>query len=148
MTRRELVKAAIAHEPTERVPYCISFTGDGEKRFRERTGSRGALEFADNDIIQIYPPWWNFHELGADWQGAAAPSTPARVMGAGSFQQFFDILKTLRANSDKYILVMVYGSHFEKANGARGIENFLADLAGEPEFARDLLTRIIDQNMV
>jgi uroporphyrinogen decarboxylase len=43
---------------------------------------------------------------------------------------------------------MIYGSHFEKANAARGIENFLADMAGEPEFAQKLLNRIIEKNMV
>jgi len=56
--------------------------------------------------------------------------------------------KMLRDNTDKYILVMIYGSHFEKAYFSRGIENFLADMAGEPDFARKLLNRIIDKNMV
>jgi uroporphyrinogen decarboxylase len=43
---------------------------------------------------------------------------------------------------------MIYGSHFEKANAARGIENFLADLGGSPDFARELLDKIIAKNMV
>lgn len=46
------------------------------------------------------------------------------------------------------MLVTIWGSHFEKANFARGIENFLADLAGEPEFAKKLLDFIIHKNMV
>jgi len=54
----------------------------------------------------------------------------------------------LRNNSDKYILAMIYGSHFEKAYFARGIENFLADLAGDPPFAQALLNRIIEKNLV
>ena len=43
---------------------------------------------------------------------------------------------------------MIYGSHFEKANAARGIQNFLADMGGEPDFARNLLNKIIEKNMV
>ena len=77
-----------------------------------------------------------------------SPSTTSRVMGTGSYPDFFRSLKMLRDNSDKYILVMIYGSHFEKANGARGIENFLADMGGDPPFAQKLLNRIIDKNMV
>ena len=51
-------------------------------------------------------------------------------------------------NTDKYILVRIYGSHFEKANFARGIENFLADMAADPAFSKRFLNRIIDKNMV
>ena len=149
MDRRELVKAAIAHEQTERVPYCISFTADGEARLQELIGEeRTAKEFVDNDVLQVNAPWWAWHELGPDWREMGVPSSPAAVVGRGSYEQFFDSLKMMRDNSGKYILVMIYGSHFEKANGARGIENFLADLGGEPAFARTLLNRIIDKNMV
>ena len=148
MDRREIVKAAIAHKQTERVPYCISFTPDGEKRLQELIGERTAKAFVDNDIIQVNAPWWGWHQLAPEWGQPNVPSTTAETVGSGSYEDFFETLKTLRDNSDKYILVMVYGSHFEKANFARGIENFLADLAGEPAFARSLLNRIIEKNMV
>lgn len=148
MNRRDLVKAAIAHQPTVRAPYCLAFTPSGEQRLRQACGCRSAREWADNDIIHVSPPWWNWYELGPEWRQAEAPDTMARVAGSGSYPQFFDQLKMLRDNSDKYILVMIYGSHFEKANAARGIENFLADMAGTPAFARKLLDRIIDKNIV
>lgn len=148
MDSRELVKAAIAHKSSERVPYCIAFTPDGEKRLQELIGERSAKDFVDNDIIQINAPWWGWHQLGLEWCQMDVPSTMATVIGTGSYKEFFDSLKMLRDNSVKYILVMIYGSHFEKANGARGIENFLTDMAGEPAFAQKLLNRIIDKNMV
>jgi len=146
--RRNLVKEAIAHKRTGRVPYCIAFTPDGEKELQKVIGKRSAIEFADNDIIQVGAPWWNWDNPGPEWTSPEIPLSISRVAGTGSYEVFFDNLKRLRDNSDKYILVMVYGSHFEKANFARGIENFLADMSGEPEFARKLLTRIIDKNMV
>ncbi len=148
MNRRELVKAAIAHKPEERVPYCISFTADGEARLQEIIGKRSANEFVGNDVIQLNPPWWNWHDLGSEWRGVECPESKATVMGAGSFGDFFEKIKMLRDHSDRYILVTIYGSHFEKAYFSRGIENFLADMAGEPVFARKLLDRIIEKNMV
>lgn len=148
MNRRELVKAAIAHQATARVPYCIAFTPEGEKRLQELIGPRSADDFADNDVIQIYPPWWQWHQLGPDWYSMDTPKTKSTILGSGSYAEFFNALKMLRNNTDKYILAMIYGSHFEKAYFARGIENFLADMAGDPPFARKFLNRIIEKNMV
>jgi uroporphyrinogen decarboxylase len=146
--RREIVKAAIAHKQTDRIPYCMAFTGDGVARLQELIGDRSVNEFVDNDIICIKAPWWGWHELGPEWQQMNVPSSVSTITGHGSYADFFEKVKMLRDNSDKYILVMIYGSHFEKANAARGIENFLADLAGDPDFARSLLNRIIEKNMV
>ena len=122
MNRRDLVKAAIAHKTTERVPYCISFTPNGEKRFQELIGMRSAKDFADNDIIQVNAPWWEWHQLGPEWQSTEPPPKTATVRGNGSYKDFFDSLKMFRDNSDKYILVMIYGSHFEKAYFARELK--------------------------
>lgn len=148
MTRRDLVKAAIAHAPAERVPYCIMFTADGEKRLQEMIGPHSAKDFADNDIVPVTAPWWCWGRLGPEWRQVEPPRRLGPIEGYGSYRELFDALKMLRDNTDKYILVLVYGSHFEKAYGARGIENFLADMAGDPPFARKLLQRIIEKNLV
>ena len=130
MTRREMVKAAIGHQETERAPYCMTFTPDGEKRLQTLIGPRSAKDFVDNDVIQIWPPWWGWNDLGTEWREPEFPTSRERVTGVGSYEKFADTLKLLRDNSDKYILAMIYCSHFEKANSARSIENFLADMAG------------------
>lgn len=148
MTRRDLVKAAIAHKPTPRVPYFIECIGDGEKELQKAIGPRRASEFLDNDIVSLTPPWWTWSPLGPEWSQMASPATPSRVAGTGSYTDFFNTLKMLRDNSDKYLLAVIYSSHFEKAYYARGLENFLADLAGDPPFAQALLNRIIEKNMV
>ena len=148
MNRRQLVKDGIAHRTTERVPYCIDFTREAKEKFQRETGNRSVDEFLDNDIVQVSPPWWGWDNLGPEWKAADAPRSLPGVKGNGSYGDFRDQLKLLRDHSDKYILAMIYGSHFEKANNARGIENFLADLAGEPAFAQKLLDRIIEKNMV
>ena len=117
-------------------------------KFEKEVGCRSSDEFLDNDIIQVSPPWWGWDNLGPEWKSMLPPSSPPGVKGNGSYPEFRDKLKMLRDHSDKYILVMIYGSHFEKANSARGIENFLADMAGDPPFAQKLLNKIIDRNMV
>lgn len=148
MTRREYVKAAIEHRSTDRVPYYIRFCGDAWDALKAVIGDVSHQDFIDDDILGFGPPWWDWHQLENDWHGMGAPKSRAKVIGSGSYADFDKTIKTARDKTDKYTLVLIYGSHFEKANAARGIQNFLADMAGEREFAQKLLNRIIEKNMV
>jgi len=148
MTRRELVQAAIGHRRAERVPYAIDLCPDAAEALRAVYGDVDMREFIDNDVLDISVPWWNWYHLADDWRDFPAPVSRSHVIGTGSYVDLADRIKAARDQSDKYFLVRIYGSHFEKANFARGIENFLADMAGEPAFARALLNRIIEKNMV
>ena len=150
MKRRELVKAAIEHREAERIPAFVDFCGDAWDALQKAgvTGGRTLDEFVDNDVQDIGVPWWTWHELGADWGGAGVPASPDQAMGVGSYDKLAANVKALRDKSDKYFLVRIYGSHFEKAYFYRGFENLLGDMGGETEFARRLLTRIIDRNLV
>ena len=148
MTRRDLVKAAIQHRAAERVPYCIDLCPDAWDALKAMVGEQDVAKFVDNDVQDFWAPWWNWHELAPDWAGTGVPASPATVIGSGSYAEFANALKAARAASDKYFLVRIYGSHFEKAYFARGFENFLADMAGDPAFARTLLSTIIEKNLV
>ena len=92
-------------------------------------------------------PVVGWHELAKDWLGMDPPTSPAKVRGHGSYEGFFEQVKKLHNETDKYVLVIIYGSHFEKAYFARGIENCLADLAGAKDFARSF-SLIIEKNLV
>jgi uroporphyrinogen decarboxylase len=148
MTSRDLVKAAIAHQETPRVPYLIHFTQGGKEALAPHLDGGDVDRYVDNDVLRLPPPWWGWHELGPEWQGPEPPAARPTVRGHGDYNAFFETLARLRAETDKYLLVTIYGSHFEKAYFARGIENFLADLAAEPAFAGRLLSRIIEKNLV
>jgi len=148
MTSRELVKAAIEHRQTQHVPYVVDLTPEAEALIHDHTGRQDAVAWLDNDVADICVPWWEWHELGTDWSGMDVPTSPACVIGTGSYDNLADRIKARRDTSDKYFLVRLYGSHFEKAYFARGFENFLADMAGEVDFARKLLGKIVDKNMV
>ncbi|MCF7854013.1 MAG: hypothetical protein K9N51_04385, partial [Candidatus Pacebacteria bacterium] len=160
MTSRDLVKAAINHQETERVPFNVRPDGEMRVKLRTRLGlpedgeplSLGRLElndrFFNNDVEMIRIPWWHWGYLADDWRDPDSPTSPSLAVGTGNYDSFYDELKSFREQTDRYILVMIYGSHFEKANAARGIENFLMDIGGSYAFAKRLCTTIIDRNMV
>jgi len=148
MTSRERVRAAIDHRAAPRAPYFIQLCQDAWEALTPIVGEVGQAEFLDNDVAAFGPPWWTWHELGPDWAGMDVPTSPATVIGTGGYEPFIDAIKDAKDAADKYVLVMIYGSHFEKANSARGIENLLADLCGAPDFARKLHRTIIEKNLV
>jgi len=150
MTSRDLVRAAIQHRTAERVPYLIDMCGDAWEALQKAgvTGGKSQDEFLDNDVQDIGIPWWSWYNLGPDWQGPDTPTTRATILGLGNYDNIHDRIKELRQKSDKYFLVRIYASHFEKAYFSRGIENFLSDMAGDPPFAKKLLSGIIEKNLV
>ncbi len=146
MTKKEYVKSAIQHKSTDRVPYLIDFCGDAWEALKSKV--EDITKIYDNYVYGIGPPWWNWHQLGSDWYGMNTPKSKATVIGTGSYEDFINAVKSASDNTGKYILVMIYGSHFEKAYFSRGIQNFLADMAADPGFAKKLLNTIIEKNIV
>ena len=169
MTAREIVKSSIAHKESGKIPYCISFASDAYKKYgdklaevylskeTERTVSDKILDFHEalglsmgNHVFCTHDkPWWNWYNVPKSYyEDFEAPDFLPQTRGCGSYERFEEKLKYVRETTDRYILVPIYGSHFEKANFCRGIENFLADLAGNREFAKKLLDTIIRKNLV
>ena len=148
MTRRDIVKAAIAHEDTDKVPYFINFTRDALPIIREKYKAEDLSIDIGNYVHWVSPPWWRWYDIPDDYRGYDNPGYLPKTRGTGSYVQFEEDLIKLREETDCYILVMIYGSHFEKANAARGIEYFLADMGGDKDFAKKMLGKIIDKNMV
>ena len=148
MTAREAVKAAIRHKACKRIPYAIDFTGEATALLQKEVGCDDVGKWIDNDVQDIGVPWWDWHNLGPDWAGPDTPKSPATVIGCGSYDKLEDNIKAARDASDKYFLVRLYGSHFEKAYFSRGIENLLCDMAADYDFAKKLHNKVIEKNMV
>ena len=168
MTRRDRVKAAIAHKTADKIPSCIHLARDGWEKYENdlyeryvdgelralcesgEISRRHAICYGmGNHVLVVTPPWWKWHELPREYYTEYdAPDYLPKTIGTGSYAEFAETVKRLRENTDAYILVTIWGSHFEKANFARGIENFLADMAGEPEYAQRMLDFIIHKNIV
>jgi uroporphyrinogen decarboxylase len=80
--------------------------------------------------------------------GVNPPDYLPDTIGYGSYSEFFKHIKHIKEAYNVYIVAAVWGSHWEKAYFSRGIENFLADLAGNTEWAQELLDLIIRKNIV
>lgn len=167
MTRYERVKAALAHKEADKVPSCIHLAGDGLEKYAQRLYDKytdenlrrlhreGKLSFQHamyygmgNHVLTVGCPWWDWYNLPPEYAAEDAPDFLPETIGFGSYSEFAETVKNIKENTDAYVLVTIWGSHFEKAYFARGIENFLADLAAEPDYARELLGMIIRKNLV
>lgn len=168
MTRYELVKSAMAHNQADRVPSCIHLAGDGWAKYadqlfdryvtgdilklfeEEKLSRQHAIYYGmGNHVLCVGCPWWDWYDLPESYYtDEDAPDYLPKTIGSGSYNEFVETVRSLKENTDAYVLVLIWGSHFEKAYFARGIENFLADIAGEPEYAQKLLDFIIHKNMV
>ncbi len=149
MTKRELVKAAISHHETEKVPHSIIFCNNSEERYQAELGIDDIYKLVDNDLERIKVPWWHWNDLTDDWREPDPPTSRYKVKGIGpSYDQMVDHIKEVADTSGRYQVATIYASHWERANSARGIQNFLADMLAEPEFAQKLLDTIVGRNMV
>ena len=168
MTRTERIKAAIAHRQADKIPSCIHLARDGWNAYSDRLFERyvtGDLKTLcdegkisrqhaiyygmGNHVLTVTPPWWNWYDLPREYyEEYDSPDYLPKTIGTGSYTEFVKTVENLKRYTDAYVLVTIWGSHFEKANFARGIENFLADLAGDPEYAQKMLDFIIHKNIV
>lgn len=167
MTKVEVVKQALKCSTDGPVPYSIYLTSQGYDAYGERLiedyasekiikdykeGRLDQKEAASlgigNYIIYMDAPWWEWAELPTCFNEEETPSILPDTVGTGSYEAFFEKAKYLKENYDAYLLVTVWGSHWEKAYFSRGIENFLCDLAADPEWSQELLDLIIRKNIV
>jgi len=167
MTNRELVIEAIKHRQPEKTPYLINHTLEGHKLYHDRLMDRYAGEQVKRDLadgkISAYeavslaignhvhsfgPPWWTWANVPDSYRQEQVPGYLPQTKGLGSYENFFEHIKYIRENYDAYILVSIYGCHFEKAYSLRGFENFMADLGNEGAYVKRLLGKIIQMNLV
>lgn len=167
MNKTEVIKKTLAHQDIPVVPYAINLVGKGYQLY----GQRLLEQYADSRILEDYrrgmltlqqavslalgnyilyvsAPWWKWYNLPAHFKDEETPAELPDTRGYGSYEAFFEKVQYIKENYDVYVLLTVWGSHWEKANDARGIQNFLCDLAAEPEWAQKLLDLIIRKNLV
>ncbi len=167
MSKKELVISAINHVQTEKVPYGISFTGAAMDKYKDNLeidffdselkaavkeeflAFREALNIGmGNHVVSLSIPWWNWLEVEKNYYTShEPPSYLPKIIDTGDYKKFEEKTKFFQKKGH-YVLGVAYGSHFEKANFCRGIENFLVDLVGYPEYAKKLLDYIIQKNLI
>lgn len=106
MTKRELVRHAIAHRETDRVPYCVMFTDEAEALIRPHY-PEGDLQLAvGNDVYLIGPPWWDWYNVPESYRHYSAPDTLPMTRGLGGYEQFFEMCKRIRGETDCYLVML------------------------------------------
>ncbi|MCL2775195.1 MAG: uroporphyrinogen decarboxylase family protein [Oscillospiraceae bacterium] len=167
MTGRELINEITTHKSPGKVPYSIVLTTEayeayGDRLLAEYRNEQVMRDLTDgiiskpqavslalgNHLLYVFPPWWNWNITDGSFSRYDPPDYLPDTVGYGSYYEFFTQIKHIRENYDVYIIATIWGSHWEKAYFSRGIENFLADLAGNTEWAQALLDMIIRKNIV
>ena len=172
MTKKEHVMQAVRHQSSDTVPYCIHLTGEAYDLY----GDQLLKDYFNRDVMDDYKagllskmqavnlsignymlpldfPWWdwdyahmpaaygNADEVPEEMPGIVREDTPE------NFEKFYRKAAYISQKYQVFNTCLIFGSHWEKAYFTRGIENFLADIAGAPEFAQALLDYIIRINL-
>lgn len=169
MNKRDYVYSAIRHQSTDKVPYCIHLVGETYDKYGDKIledfynkevmedYKAGILTKEDavhlsmgNFMIPVATPWWgwDYENMDASYKDPFdVPSVMPPIVKSGNYEECIKKAKYIKEKYGVYIVSLIFGSHWEKAYFTRGIENFLADIAGSPEFAQELLDFIIANNM-
>lgn len=171
MTERDRILAAVAHEHVDPCPYYVELDEPARARLVQFTGDSSVLEGVRQSLCGLGPHYPNTNnridathyqdDFGVIWhesvQGeigmarepllqeptcAGFNFPPTRVSGL-----FDDLPAQLERNADRYTFWSIGFSLFERAWSLRGMEPFLMDMAGEPDFAHELLDTICEFNL-
>jgi len=173
MTKKECVKAAISHKSTGHVPYNIQLTVELSAKMGEQIRKDFPNKDVEDDlkagILNEFqatelcignfvfdsqnPCWWGWDKENFDPSYGDIYAVPENMPSVirrdtdETVQKYLEHVKYIGDKYQTYNILYIYGGHWEKAYETRGIEAFLADMAGEPEFAKRLMTYIADINM-
>jgi uroporphyrinogen decarboxylase len=170
MTGKALVYRALDHEQVPRAPYSIGFTEqardmmatyfDDEDFGKEPVGDMVSspviqVEFGVRDADGTY-----IDEFGVKWDRSRDPDIgmPRPSLTPDTLDDFvwpdprsagrFKVLESnLARYPDKFQLMALDLSLYERAWALRGLENFLIDMIANPGFAEALLDRILEFNL-
>jgi uroporphyrinogen decarboxylase len=168
MTNCELVIETLAHRNPGKIPQAVDLTGEACDLYGERlltdypsaqvrrdldagliSKSQAISLSIGNSILFVYPPWWNWYNLTDVFlKEPDPPDYLPDTRGYGNYEDFFDKIAYIKKNYDVYLIAVIWENNWERAKTARGIENFLADLVGSPEWAKSLLDLIIKKSLV
>ncbi|NLY52280.1 MAG: hypothetical protein GX063_05145 [Firmicutes bacterium] len=170
MTSKELVHAALEHRPVPRPPYSITLTKKAREKMAAylRDDSFGSepigdlvnspvikIEFGVRDADGIYTD-----EFGVQWDRSHDPDIglPKACVTPENLDDFqwpdpnidsrFELLKAnLAKYPDKFHIMRLDFSLYERAWALRGLEDFLVDMIANQSFAEALLNRILEFNL-
>ncbi len=173
MTKKERVKAAMAHVETDLVPYQMDCLSAAEKKLREHFGIEDLDQVVGNHIAMFEPSYYSLFKtvdlgprkfrdaFGATWElkpgediGTVIehPLKEPTLQGydfpdAAKIWELDEVPAFLERNSDKFIVGAIGFSLYERAWIMRGIEPVLMDFMENPSFVEELFDRITEFNL-
>jgi uroporphyrinogen decarboxylase len=170
MDSKELVYKALSFEKVPRVPYAIDFTVPAMKKLLSSSAGRSLHERIANDLLltpAIRVEWGvrdesgqYQDEFGLVWDRRIDPDIgiPHPMITPENFDAMkwpdpffpgrFDLLEAnLKNHPDRFQIMSVDFSLYERAWGMRGLENMYLDMVERPEFTTALLEKIAEFNM-
>jgi len=168
MNRREIVIAALNHEPTEPIPYHIDFTSQSLQRLVEATGNAKIEEKLG--VYLHYAQYWgwpteitgkpNFFqdEFGVVWNRTVdkdigvvehpqiqnIEDSDYRFPVPDKWRLRRDIEELLATRKDRFTFMGFGFCMFERAWSLMGMENVLTSMIASPEALDALFDRICD----
>lgn len=169
LTHKERVRRAFLHEPVDRLPTQVNYTGRQAARMAEHFGVQvGDLpRRLDNHFYRVdvaTPERYNAdHSAKYDWWGAGfdtgeegyfvrdSPLQADRDLDAFAWPDphapglLDEAERTIEELGGEHFIVPNFGwALFERAWALRGMVEFFMDMAGDPAYAGELLDRIAD----
>ena len=171
MTRREVVKIALAGKEPPYVPWSFSFTHEAEEKLQEHYGTRELEEVLGNHLLGLGNAIGFFEEIGEDcvqdafgvvWDRSVDRDIgivsgcvlPEPTLKGYEFpdpldERFFrDIPEQIEARGDRFRVYQIGFSLYERAWTMRGMEKLMIDFYDHPDFVRELFDRIAAYNNI
>lgn len=172
MNRRERVIASINHRETDYIPCHTEYTRQEYKKLVEALGENTLIEMTSNHMDKL--SWDGSHkeisqgsgyfrdDFGVIWNRNGADKDIGMIdgfviNGPGLQDYKFpelnvhelkkSIEKIVERSPDKFKVVSIGFSLFERAWSLRGMENLLMDMVEEPESVHELLDAIVNYNL-
>ena len=168
MTRRERVLASLRHESTDKLPYQLDLTEEvharlaeyfGDDGFFEKTGSHLAIEHNESFTTMpngrfkdMYGVTWNRQQEG-DFGVVEHYLLTDAEFGDYVFPKPDEKLirekceRLVRDKNELFTLYAIGFSLFERAWTLRSMPELLMDFVVNPDFAHELLDRIVEYNL-
>jgi uroporphyrinogen decarboxylase len=174
MMKKERVKAAMAHQETDIVPFQMDCLSAAEKKLKEYFGEEELDEIIGNHIAMFEPSHYSLFQtetldsdrfrdaFGSTWELkpgediGTVVENPLKEASLADYDfpdpekimQLDAVPGYIERHKDKFIMGALGFSLYERAWILRGIEPLLVDLLANPGFIEELFERITEFNLV
>lgn len=170
MDSKELVYRALGFEKVPRTPYCVDFTVPALSRLRSSASGAALYGRLANDMVlsPVIDVRWGTRdrsglyqdEFGLVWDRRvdADIGMPRPMVTPKNFSEvvwpdpcragrFDGLRQNVRDGPDRFQVMSLDFSLYERAWGMRGLQNMYLDLIDEPDFAAALMDRVLEFNL-